>query len=79
MKPELNGTDLSGIRDPDGVPIFVRMVDVIKAHGSGYVEYQWPHPSSVEAAAKVSYVEQFEPWGRVIGTGVFVDQLQAAF
>jgi len=76
-KPELNGKDLSGNADPDGKLLFVEFVKVVRADGAGYVEYLWPKPGEDEPVAKLSYVAGFEPWGWVIGTGVYVDDMQA--
>ena len=76
-KSELNGQDLSDIKDPAGKRLFVEFVDVVKSKGSGYVEYQWPKPGMDAPQPKLSYVTGFEPWGWVIGTGVYIDDLYA--
>lgn len=76
FKPELEGTDLSGITDPDGNYLFVEFVDTVKAQGSGFVSYQWPKPGVEAPQPKVSYVTSYEPWGWVIGSGVYVDDVQ---
>src|SRR3990167_9262796 len=55
------------------------MVQVSKAKGAGLVHYRWPSPSSSEPIAKVSYVSLFQPWGWIIGSGVYVDDVQAEF
>jgi methyl-accepting chemotaxis protein len=49
----------------------------VKKHGSGFVDYQWPKPGKDTPQPKLSFVTGFEPWGWVIGTGVYVDDLQA--
>jgi methyl-accepting chemotaxis protein len=77
VKPELNGQDLSESKDPSGKRLFVEMADVVKRQGAGVVEYQWPKPGKDTPQPKLSYVAGFEPWGWVIGTGVYVDDLQA--
>ena len=41
IKPSLNGQNLSASKDPDGKRLFVEMVDVTRAKGAGFVEYQW--------------------------------------
>ena len=76
-KPELNGQDLASIKDPTGKRLFVEFADVVKSKGSGYVEYQWPKPGKDAPQPKLSYVTGFEPWGWVIGTGVYIDDLEA--
>jgi methyl-accepting chemotaxis protein len=77
IKPELNGTNISGIKDPDGKNLFVEAVAVVKRDGSGFVEYQWPKPGAAEPQPKLSFVGGFKPWGWIIGTGVYVDDLRA--
>ncbi len=78
IKPELDGTDLSGIQDPDGLHLFVKFVDVVRADGAGYVEYQWPKPGVDAPQPKVSYVQGVPEWGWIVGSGVYVDDVQAA-
>ncbi|NCT89596.1 methyl-accepting chemotaxis protein [Cellulomonas sp. APG4] len=78
FKPELDGTDLSANEDPDGKRLFVEMVEVVEADGAGFVNYQWPKPGLEEPQPKVSYVAGYEPWGWIIGSGVYVDDVRAA-
>ena len=77
MKPELNGKDASGIKDPNGKALFVAFVDTVRLHKSGFVPYLWPKPGSSEPVPKLSYVQGFEPWGWVIGSGIYIDDLRA--
>jgi methyl-accepting chemotaxis protein len=53
------------------------MVDVIRRSGNGFVDYLWPKPGSDKPAPKITYVVGFAPWGWIIGTGVYVDDLDA--
>jgi methyl-accepting chemotaxis protein len=76
IKPELNGQDLTGNKDPNGKQIFVEFAAIVKRQGSGFVDYQWPKPGKEAPQPKLSYVTGFEPWGWVIGTGVYIDDLQ---
>ncbi|GGO96052.1 cache domain-containing protein [Stakelama pacifica] len=78
FKPELEGKDLSQKADPDGVLLFNEMVDVVRAHGEGFVDYSWPKPGKDEPQPKLSYVKGFAPWGWIVGSGVYVDDLNAA-
>ncbi|MEL4179617.1 methyl-accepting chemotaxis protein [Roseateles sp. PN1] len=77
IKPDLNGKDLNENKDPKGKPLFVEFVKVVKASGSGYVDYLWPKPGATEPVGKRSYVQGFAPWGWVIGSGVYVDDVDA--
>ncbi|WP_321337471.1 cache domain-containing protein [uncultured Cohaesibacter sp.] len=76
-KPELNGKDLGGLKDANGVAIFPTFVKTVQTQGSGFVGYMWPKAGSDTAVDKLSYVKGFAPWGWVIGTGVYMDDLQA--
>lgn len=72
-KPELNGKDLTDIKDPSGKSIFLEFVKVSKENGGGFVNYLWPKPGENEPVTKISYVKLYEPWGWVIGSGIYVD------
>lgn len=77
IKPELDRQDLRDIKDPAGKRLFVEFTDVVKLEGQGFVDYQWPKPGKDTPQPKLSYVAGFQPWNWVIGTGVYVDDLQA--
>ena len=74
-RPQLDGTDIGAMKDPNGLPLFQVMVQTVRQHGQGFVAYQWPKPGSDKAVDKISYVKGFEPWGWVIGSGVYVDAM----
>jgi len=76
-KPEMNGTDLSGFRDPNGLALFVEAVRICRERGEGELRYFWPKPGETEPQPKVSYVKLFPAWGWVLGTGVYVDDVEA--
>ena len=77
--PKLDGKDLSAIKDPDGFALFNEMATLAKTKGAGMVDYRWPKPGSDAPVQKTSYVQLFEPWGWVIGSGVYIDDMQAEF
>ena len=77
--PKLDGQNLSGFKDPDGKALFNEMVAISKSQGAGQVNYRWPKPGPSEPVPKVSYVELFQPWGWIIGSGVYVDDVQTEF
>ena len=79
IKPELNGKDLSKLQDPNGKRLFQSFVDTVKATNQGNENYLWPKPGFDEPVEKISYVSGFKPWGWVIGTGVYIDDVEAAF
>jgi methyl-accepting chemotaxis protein len=77
--PKLDGQNLSAIRDPDGFAVFNEFVILAKAKGAGIINYRWPKPGADAPVAKTSYIQLFEPWGWIIGSGVYVDDVQAEF
>ena len=79
IKPEMDGSDLSELADPDGKRLFVEMRDVCKKDGAGFVQYMWPKPGSEVPVPKISYVRLFEPWGWIIGTGVYMESAEEVF
>jgi methyl-accepting chemotaxis protein len=81
MKPQLDGTDLSDFKDPNGKKLFVEMAETVRKSGAGYVSYMWPKPgqNKDKPVPKLSFVKGFEPWGWVIGTGIYIDDVDAAW
>ena len=79
IKPELDGKDVSGNKDPNGKLLFQEFVRVVRQNGSGVVDYLWPRPGSDIPIPKVSYVQGYAPWGWVVGTGVYSDDLNQIF
>jgi len=79
IRPDLQGQDLSGNKDQSGMLLFMEFVKTVQKDGAGFVSYMWPKPGSDKPVEKVSYVKGFAPWGWVIGSGVYVDNVQATF
>jgi len=79
IKPSLDGKDLSTIADPDGKLLFMEFVKVVKNQRAGHVPYLWPKPGSDDPVQKVSYVKGFAPWGWILGTGIYLDDVEQTF
>ncbi|WP_323889731.1 methyl-accepting chemotaxis protein [Aeromonas caviae] len=79
MKPELDGKDLSGVEDKQGLRLFVAFADLARAQGAGEVAYYWPKSGVDEPVRKISYIKRFAPWDWIIGTGVYVDDVEAQY
>jgi PAS domain S-box-containing protein len=76
-RPELNGTDLSDYQDPDGKRLFVEAVQTVAAGGEGYIDYMWQwKDDSTRIVPKLSYVKGFEPWGWIVGTGIYLEDVR---
>ncbi len=63
--------------------LFVAFNEVVNQGDSGYVTYDWPKPvagggTTTELFPKLSYVRKFGPWGWVVGSGIYIDDVQQA-
>lgn len=79
VKPELDGKVLENLKDKNGKLLFIEFNRIVKAQGAGFVDYYWPKPGQEMPVPKVSYVKGFTPWGWVIGTGVYIDDIDRLF
>jgi methyl-accepting chemotaxis protein len=79
IKPELDGKDITDMQDPKGKKLFIETVSVVKNNKAGFVDYLWPKPGFTEPVSKISYVKGFEPWGWIIGSGIYIDDVNAEF
>ena len=70
---------IADVKDPNGKALFIEMVEVVKAKGEGYVEYMWPQPGSEQPVPKISYVKGYAPWGWIIGSGIYLDDVNRIF
>ncbi|MBU2892971.1 methyl-accepting chemotaxis protein [Colwellia sp. D2M02] len=76
---KLLNTNIKYISDANGVYLFTDMVNLVTAQGAGYVDYYWVKPNKTTPTHKVSYVSLFEPWGWVVGTGIYLDDVDEIF
>jgi two-component system, NarL family, sensor kinase len=76
-QPELVGKNLVEMRDPRGEPT-IRMLLERARTGGGFVVYQWQKPSTQQQAPKLGYVTQLERWHWMIGTGLYLDDIDEA-
>ncbi len=79
IKPELEGKDMSGVKDPKGNFLFRDMSALAKEKGQGYYTYFWPKPGQSEPVEKISYVKTFKEWGWLVGSGIYVDDVESVF
>jgi len=80
-RPDLEGLDTDTVVGPDGavLSVLVESMNVAVGEGEdGFIEYRWHWKDNLERLQdKVSYVERFEPWGWIIGTGVYIDDMES--
>ena len=75
-RPDLHGEAVPDVRYPKGKNLLEEFVKVVKAQGAGYVDYrfQWQDDPN-KIVPKLSYVRGFEPWGWIIGTGLYIEDV----
>ncbi len=76
-KPEMDGQDLTENKDPNGKKLFVEFARVGKESGEGFVDYLWPKYGADKPQPKLSFVKLFKEWGWIIGTGLYIDDIDA--
>lgn len=57
--------------------LFQAFAEVCRQKGEGYVDYLWPKPGESVPSPKISYVKALKEWHWIIGTGVYVDDVEA--
>jgi methyl-accepting chemotaxis protein len=77
IKPSLDGKYLGDFKDANGVYLFKEMVKVSGKNEGGLVKYVWPKPGFDKPQQKFSYVQIFKPWNWIVGTGAYVDDIEA--
>lgn len=77
-RADLEGEDLTTFRDEQGKQVFVAFVDAVSDDGEGFVEYMWQWKDDpARVAPKLSYVRRYDPWGWVVGTGIYLDDVES--
>lgn len=74
-QPDLVGRDLWEMRDPAGALTIQKLVTEA-SRGGGYVRYVWRRPSTGKLAPKLGYVVPLERWGWMIGTGIYLEDVE---
>jgi PAS domain-containing protein len=76
-RTELNGNDLSDFTDARGKRMFVEFVEKSRSSGEAYVDYMWQWmDDSTRIVPKISFVMEYKPWGWLIGTGVYLEDIR---
>jgi methyl-accepting chemotaxis protein len=79
IKPELDGKDLSELKDANGTRIVVEIVDAARRAPGQFTDYLWPKPGHDKPIIKVAVGKLYEPWGWVVQSGLYVDDVDAEF
>ena len=76
-QPDLVGKNLVELRDTHGEPT-IRMLLERARTGGGFVVYHWLRPSTQVESPKLGYVTVLDRWGWMVGTGMYLDDIDAA-
>jgi two-component system, NarL family, sensor kinase len=74
-QPELVGKNLWEVRDRDGRPVVQALIAKAR-EGQGFFRYVWNKPSVRQVAPKLGYVVGLPRWGWMMGTGLYLDDIQ---
>ena len=76
-QPQITGNDLSDYKSDNGSFLFLDIVEMVKRDGSGFVDYKWQwKDDSLKTAKKISYVHLQPKWGWIVGSGIYVDEVE---
>ena len=74
-KPKNLNEKITQLGNANGFNVLDKLIKQAK-EGGGYVEYLWDNPVTKKLSQKISYVTIFEPWGWLVGTGVYLDEIE---
>ncbi len=70
------GKNLLNFQDVNGKKVIAELIDVSKQEDGGFVEYVWNKPTTNKTAPKISYAKSFAPWNWMVGSGVYLDDIE---
>ena len=76
-QPDLVGTNLWNMRDSDGTWVIRELIARAK-EGGGFQRYLWPKPSTGKIERKLGYSIALPRWGWMLGTGIYLDDVDTA-
>jgi methyl-accepting chemotaxis protein len=77
--PAMNGKSVKGLADSHGTPLYDLLLAASQTPGGGFIDYSFPRMGSTEEAPKTGYARRFAPWDWVLITGLYTDDIEAAF
>jgi methyl-accepting chemotaxis protein len=78
-KPEREGQSWLDVKDPNGKEYIKEWIGLLKKDGSAHIDYMFPKAGSKDPIPKESYAKVFQPWGWWLGTGVYIEDVDADF
>ena len=77
-RPEMEGAPILDMKDTQGKWIIRDMIHIVKSQDEGFIEYTWTKPESAgREFPKLAFVKLFKPFNWLIGTGEYLDDMDA--
>lgn len=77
-RPELEGKATVFYIPGTHTNVYEAFADICNESGEGFLEYSYFKPGQNEKLPKLSFIKLFAPMGWVIGTGVYIDDIEKA-
>jgi methyl-accepting chemotaxis protein len=74
INPALEGKNLYGLKDENGVAVIAGLIDASQK-GDGFLYFSWHKPTIDAQAPKLGYAEHLKKWDWVLGTGIYIDDI----
>ena len=76
-RDDLIGTNLLEYTDKNEKKLFREIVEIAQKYGDGFVDYHWQwQDDQTKIVPKVSYIKSFAPWSWIIGTGIYLNDVE---
>lgn len=76
-RPDLIGKDVSNLEDVRGKKIFAEFLKAVREKEGRFISYYWQRYGQADRVVeKLAYVREFSPWGWIIGTGLYIDNVK---
>jgi methyl-accepting chemotaxis protein len=80
LRPDLVNTNVGTYTGPDGKAVFADIAGICRSSGEGFYRHESQYGGDGGRIEPIlSYARSFDPWGWVVGTGVYTDQAMAGF
>ncbi len=73
---ENSGKNLINFTDPNGKKVIYELIKISQKKDGGYVRYVWNKPTTNTLENKISYAISYKSWRWMIGSGVYLDNVE---
>ncbi len=75
-RPEIEGrSNIFYIGKENKKNVYDAFAEICNKSGAGFLQYDFYKPGETEMSTKISYIRLYEPLGWVIGTGIYIDNI----